>query len=148
MATTVDRTLRRWRTDPGRLSAAVLVGGAAFIAAYFLAFDTAAKDLLYQVPGMIAPIGVVAGILRYRPSDPRPWITLAVGLSLTVAGDWTWVVLERMGLEPFPSIADALYLGGLALTAVAIIWLLRDRIPGGDRAGLIDATSWPSARRC
>ena len=91
----------------------MLVGGAAFIAAYFLAFDTTAKDLLYQVPGMIAPIGVVAGIRRYRPADPRPWITLAVGLSLTVAGDWAWVALERMGLEPFPSIADALYLGGL-----------------------------------
>ena len=43
MATTVDGALRRWRTDPGRLSAAVLVGGAAFIAAYFLAFDTAPR---------------------------------------------------------------------------------------------------------
>ena len=81
----------------------------------------------------------MAGIVRYRPADPRPWVTLAFGLLLTDLGDWTWVVLARMGLEPFPSIADALYLGGLALTAVAIIWLLRDRIPGGDRAGLIDA---------
>ena len=113
MATTADRALRRWRTDPGRLSAAVLVGGAAFIAAYFLAFDTATKDLLYQVPGMIAPIGVVAGILRYRPADPKPWIALAVGLTLTVMGDWTFVILDRMGLELFPSVADALYLGGL-----------------------------------
>jgi diguanylate cyclase len=118
----------------------VLVAGAAFIAAYFLAFDTETQDLLYQVPGMIAPVAVLAGIARYRPSDPRPWLTLAFGLLLTVAGDWTWVVLERMGQEPFPSIADALYLSGLGLTAVAIIWLLRDRIPGGDRAGLIDAT--------
>ncbi len=114
MTTAVERTLRRWRTDPGRLSAAVLVGGAAFIALYFFAFDTAAQDLLYQVPGMIAPIGVVAGILRYRPADPRPWVTLAFGLLLTDLGDWTWVVLARMGLEPFPSVADALYLGGLA----------------------------------
>ena len=139
MTTTVERTLRRWRTDPGRLSAAVLVGGAAFIALYFFALDTAAQDLLYQVPGMVAPIGVVAGILRYRPADPKPWIALAVGLSLTVMGDWTWVVLDRMGLELFPSVADALYLGGLLVTAGAIIGLLHDRIPGGDRAGLIDA---------
>ena len=116
---TVDRALRRWRTDPGRLSFAVLVGGAAFIAAYFLAFDTAAKDLLYQVPGMIAPIGVVAGILRYRPADPRPWIILAAGLSLTVAGDWTWVVLARMGLRD-------LSIGGRCA-------LLRRPRPDGDR---------------
>ena len=54
-------------------------------------------------------------------------------------GDWTWVVLDRMGLELFPSVADALYLGGLLVTAGAIIGLLHDRIPGGDRAGLIDA---------
>ena len=106
----LKHVLRRWRTDPGRLSFAVLVAGAAFIAAYFLAFDTAAKDLLYQVPGMIAPIAVVAGILRYRPTDPKPWIALAVGLSLTVMGDWTFVILDRMGLELFPSVADALYL--------------------------------------
>ena len=100
-----------------------------FIAAYFLVFDTAAKDLLYQVPGMIAPIGVVVGIIRYRPADPKPWIILAVGLTLTVMGDWTWVILARMGLEPFPSVADALYLGGLVLMAIAIIGLLHDRIP-------------------
>ena len=117
----------------------MLGAGVAFIAAYFLAFDTATQSLLYQVPGMIATIAVVAGIARYRPAEPRPWLTLAFGLSLTVAGDWTWVVLERLGEEPFPSIADALYLGGLGATAIAVVTLLRNRIPGGDRAGLIDA---------
>ena len=117
----------------------MLIGGAAFVAAYLLAFDTAAQDLLYQVPGMIAPIAVVAGIFIYRPADVRPWILLAIGLAMTVAGDWTWVILERMGLELFPSVADVLYLGGLALTAFAVLGLVRGRIPGGDRAGLIDA---------
>jgi diguanylate cyclase (GGDEF)-like protein len=139
MATTIDRAQRRWRTDPGRVSAAVLVAGAGFIAAYFLVFDTWAQNLLYQVPGTIAPLAVIAGTLRYRPADPKPWVTLAAGLSLNVMGDWTWVILEARGLELFPSVADALYLGGLVLTAIAIIGLLRDRIPGGDRAGLIDA---------
>ena len=118
----------------------MLVAGAAFIAVYLLALDTAAQDLAYQVPGMVAPIAVVAGVRLYRPADPRPWIILAIGLGLSVAGDWTWVVLERQGLEVFPSVADILYLGGIALTGIAVIGLVRGRIPGGDRAGLIDAT--------
>jgi diguanylate cyclase (GGDEF)-like protein len=136
---TIARVARRWRHHSGRLSVAMLVGGAAFVATYLLVLDTAAQHLLYQVPGMIAPIAVVAGILRYRPADVRPWIVLAIGLALTVAGDWTWMILERMGLELFPSVADVLYLGGLGLTAIAIIGLVRGRIPGGDRAGVIDA---------
>ena len=70
MATTIERALRRWRRDPGRLSYAVLIAGAAFIATYFLLFDTPAQDLLYQVPGMVAPLAVVAGVVRYRPTDP------------------------------------------------------------------------------
>ena len=121
MSRTADRALRRWRTDSGRLSAAVLVGGAAFIAAYFLAFDTATKDLLYPVPGMIAPIGVVAGILR----DIGPPTEALDGLggradphrdgSWTVRGSWT-----EWGWSSLPSVADALYLGGLAITAAAI----------------------------
>jgi hypothetical protein len=98
MATTIDRAQRRWRTDPGRVSAAVLVAGAGFIAAYFLVFDTWAQNLLYQVPGTIAPLAVIAGTLRYRPADPKPWVTLAAGLSLNVMGDWTWVILEARGL--------------------------------------------------
>ena len=131
--------LTRLTRHPGRLSAAALLAGFAFIAIYFLALDTAAQDLLYQVPGMLAPIAIVSGVVLYRPAEPRPWIALAVGLSLTTMGDWTWVVLDRMGLEVFPSVADALYLGGQGLMAAAILVLLRGRIPGGDRAGLIDA---------
>ncbi len=43
------------------------------------------------------------------------------------------------GIEPFPSVADAFYLGGIAVTGAAIVWLVRGRIPDGDRAGLLDA---------
>jgi len=135
----IRRAARGWRRQSGHLTAAMLVAGVAFVAAYFLVLDTAAQDLLYQVPGMIAPIAVAAGIVLYRPADVRPWVLLVIGLAMTVAGDWTWVILDRMGLELFPSVADVLYLGGLGVTVLAIIGLVRGRIPGGDRAGLIDA---------
>ena len=76
----------------------------------------------------------------HRPPDARPWLLLAAGLALTTGGDWTWVILDRVyGLEPFPSIADAFYLGGIGLTVAAVIWMVRGRIPDGDRAGLVDA---------
>jgi diguanylate cyclase (GGDEF)-like protein len=134
----IERATRLWRHS-GSASLALLAAAAAFVAWYFLALDTDAQNLAYQVPGMVAPVAILAGTLIHRPEDRRPWIILAVGQTLTVLGDWTWVLLERMGIEPFPSVADTLYLSGTALTALAIILLVRGRIPGGDRAGLIDA---------
>ncbi len=123
-----------------RLTAVYLLGGLAYLFVYFGAGLTAeAQDLLYQLPGGLAPIAVLIGIIRYRPAHVRPWILLAIGLTLSTAGDWVWVVLASIGAEPFPSVADALYLGGLALVAAAIVDLVRGRIPGGDRAGIIDA---------
>jgi len=130
------RALRR----ANRLSTAFLVGGLAFFVVYFGVLSQDAQDVAYQVPGMAAPLAVIAGVLLYRPPDRRTWILLAVGLTFTVIGDWTWMVLDRvLGIELFPSIADAFYLIGLALVALAVLRLASGRIPGGDRAGMIDA---------
>ena len=72
----------------------------------------------------------------------------------TAARGWSWrpawrsrrrgtgpgCVLDRVyGIEPFPSVADVFYLGGMGLVALAVLWLVRGRVPGGDRAGLLDA---------
>jgi diguanylate cyclase len=121
------------------LTIGYILGGAIFVAFYFAILTTSEKDLAYQVPGMLAPLAIGIGIRRYRPVQVRPWVILAIGLALSTLGDWTWVVLAWLGQEPFPSIADALYLGGLVLVGVAILDLVRGRIPGGDRAGIIDA---------
>jgi diguanylate cyclase (GGDEF)-like protein len=40
---------------------------------------------------------------------------------------------------PFPSIADGFYLGGYPILAMGLLVLIRGRISGRDRAGLIDA---------
>jgi diguanylate cyclase len=114
--------------------------GVAMAVAYFALPSQGLQDLLYQVPGMLATFAILAGILIHRPPDRRPWLILAVGLALSSAGDWTWVILDRVyGISPFPSIADIFYLGGMGLVAVALLWLVRGRVPGGDRAGLLDA---------
>ncbi|HEX5579025.1 MAG TPA: diguanylate cyclase, partial [Candidatus Limnocylindria bacterium] len=117
-----------------------LLAGTAFCLGYFLLPSAEIQDLAYQVPGMVAVVAIFAGIHLHRPTDPRPWVTLAAGLTLTTLGDWTWVLLDRVyGIEPFPSTADVFYLGGMGMIALAVLWLAKGRIPGGDRASLLDA---------
>jgi diguanylate cyclase len=41
--------------------------------------------------------------------------------------------------NPFPSLADAFYVGGYPVLAAGLLVLIRGRISGRDRAGLIDA---------
>jgi diguanylate cyclase (GGDEF)-like protein len=76
----------------------------------------------------------------HRPPDGRPWLTLATGLALNSAGDWIRVILGRVyGLDVFPSIADVLYLPGMCLLALGLLWIVRRRVPGGDSpAGVLD----------
>ncbi len=50
------------------------------------------------------------------------------------------MLLDRVyGIEPFPSVADVFYLGGMGMIALAVLWLAKGRIPGGDRASMLDA---------
>ena len=110
------------------------------VAGYFLLPSSELQDVAYQVPEMLAAVAVLAGIAIHRPHNRWPWLLLAAGLALTAVGDWTWVVLDRVyGIQPFPSVADAFYLGGMGLIAAAVVWMVRGRIPGGDRAGVLDA---------
>jgi len=130
---------RRWRTrDHGARTA--LAVGAVLVIAYFLLPGSGMQDVAYQVPGMLAVGCILAGVAIHRPPNAAPWLLLAAGQLLTTTGDWTWVILDRLfGVEPFPSIADGFYLSGIGLTGAAIVWLVRGRIPEGDRAGLLDA---------
>ena len=117
-----------------------LLIGLAMVVGYFLLPSTDAQDIGYQLPGMLAVLAIVAGIRLHRPADARPWILLATGLALQTAGDWTWVLLERVfAVEPFPSAADVFYLSGMGLVVLAVLWLAKGRLPGGDRASLLDA---------
>jgi diguanylate cyclase len=129
-----------FRGGPAWLTLLGLLVGTVLVVGYFLLPTTELQDLAYQVPEMLAAVAVLAGVAIHRPHNRRPWLLLAAGLALVAVGDWTWVVLDRVyGIEPFPSVADAFYLGGMALTAAAVLTTVRGRIPGGDRAGVLDA---------
>jgi len=136
----IDRTVAAFRDGGNRLVVWALALGVALTVGYLLLPSQDIQDISYQFVGMLAVVAVLFGIFRHRPHDVRPWLVFAAGLALTTAGDWTWVILERVyGLEPFPSVADGFYLGGTALVVIGIAWMVHGRIPDGDRAGILDS---------
>jgi diguanylate cyclase (GGDEF)-like protein len=97
------------------------------------------QSFLYDAIGASAIVLALAGIRRHRPERMAPWLLLAFGQALFVAGDLAWNWYEIIGEDPFPSIADVLYLGGYPFMALGLFLLIRRRLAGGDRGGLVDA---------
>ncbi len=97
------------------------------------------QSFLYDAIGASAILLALAGIRRHRPDRMAPWLLMAFGQALFVAGDLVWNWFEITGVDPFPSIADVLYLGGYPFIAFGLFLLIRRRMAGGDRGGVVDA---------
>jgi diguanylate cyclase len=119
---------------------AYLAAGALFLGVHAsLATGSLAQSLLYDLIGASAVAIALVSVWRYRPDRPMPWILMAVGQALFVAGDLAWNWYEVIGENPFPSVADVLYLAGYPFIAAGLFLLIRRRIGDGDRGGLLDA---------
>ncbi|MFN8622936.1 MAG: EAL domain-containing protein [Chloroflexota bacterium] len=102
--------------------------------------DALARDLLFDAWGTLTALLVLAGVVIHRPERRSPWILMGVGLLLMAGGDWVWTVFHQlMHINPFPSAGDALFLMGELVLAVGILGILRARLQGSDRAGVLDA---------
>ena len=97
------------------------------------------QSFLYDGVGASAIVVALVGVWRNRPDRVAPWLLMAVGQALFVAGDLTWNYFEIIGEDPFPSVADVLYLGGYPFIAVGLFLLIRRCLAGGDRGGVVDA---------
>ena len=126
-------TFRRVRVSAW---AACLVGGGLAALAYFL-IEGLSGDVIYVAIAGASALAMFIGALRVERR--APWFFLAGGVFFLFIAEVIWVVLDQMGLETWPSIADVFYLLAYPLQAVAIFLLVRDRAPGRDRTGLIDA---------
>ena len=98
-----------------------------------------AQSWFYDVVGASAVVAAVVGIVRNAPDRRLPWILMAAGQALFVSGDILWNWYDMLGESPFPSLADVLYLAGYPFLAAGLFLLIRRRIGGGDRGGLLDA---------
>lgn len=99
------------------------------------------RDAVYFLVGLSSLAAIAVGIRIHRPVRQAPWYWMLAGLALWVAGDGLWSWFDHvLHIDPFPSIADALYLTGYPLAAVGIILLIRARRSGEDWGGVIDST--------
>lgn len=118
--------------------ALMLAAGVAAVAGYFL-LPGSLLSPAYQAIGAVACASVIVGVALHRPATWRWWLVIAAGVALQVTGDVTYAVLEAAGEPPFPSLADAFYLGGAAGLIIGLAGLAAPEDRGTYRPVLLDA---------
>jgi diguanylate cyclase (GGDEF)-like protein len=117
-----------------------LVVGLGVMASYVFLSGRLAQNIAYVGISLSCGVAILVGTRLYRPAGRPVWYWMAAGHLLTAVGDGTYSVFRYLlGIEPFPSPADALYIGGYGGLLVGLVLLVRRRTPGRDRAGVLDA---------
>jgi signal transduction histidine kinase len=118
------------------------LGVSAAVLVLYLGLGPLAQDIVYDAVGIVA-VGLMASrVMGWRSlPDPRPWALLGAGLACFVVADLVWdLYTYGLGIEdPFPSAADAFYLGAYPFLVAGVVVLARRQGPGRDRSNLIDA---------
>jgi diguanylate cyclase (GGDEF)-like protein len=125
----------------GRAWCIYLAGGLVAVALYFLLpLEGLSSSLAYDVIGLSSVTAILVAVRCHQPTRPLIWWCFAIGQLLFVVGDVLYAVIDQvLHQTPFPSIADGFYLVGYPVLAMGLLILIRGRISGRDRAGLIDA---------
>jgi diguanylate cyclase (GGDEF)-like protein len=119
----------------------VLLTMAAAAAYFILPTTPLSKLLLYNGIGLSAVIATVVGIRRKHAESRRAWMWIVAGLVSFLAGDLCYYILDAVSeTAPFPSPADALYLGMYPLVIFGLLRLIRQIAPGRDWPSLLDAS--------
>lgn len=97
-------------------------------------------DALYLGTLACSTLAMAAGTFTWSAprSVTRAWRLMAVGMLLYLLGEATWIWYARRDLEPFPSVADAFFLAGVASMITAAFLLARTRRDRSDVTVLLD----------
>ena len=118
-----------------------LGAGVVVLTGYVFLPGRLAQNLAYTGLSLSCGVMILVGVRLHRPSGRAAWYWFAAGHLLTAAGDATYSVYRYLlRIEPFPSPADAVYVSGYACLLAGLVALVRRRMPGRDRAGVLDAT--------
>ncbi|WP_239124587.1 putative bifunctional diguanylate cyclase/phosphodiesterase [Actinoplanes utahensis] len=101
--------------------------------------DSLQAKIYVNAVGLSSVAAMLVGVRRNRPEHRGAWLLFAAGVLTFVSGDITYDVTESLlGEYPYPSWADALYLG-----AYPLLWASLARLGRGhgdrERGGLVDA---------
>lgn len=98
------------------------------------------RDSVIVAAGVCAVVAILVGVRRHRPVRRGPWYLMAAGVALWAGGDAAWAFLVHVaGVEPFPSVADVLYLLAYPLLAAALLMLGRRRGAPWNASAMLDA---------
>ena len=140
----LSRTERAWPALTGRLRTSpatwAIAVGALAIAFYFV-LPSHAQSVFYVVIGFASVVTIYIGARRNLPAGERlAWNLFALGLLCQVAGDAILAVYElQLDRDPFPSVADAFYLGGYPLLAWGIYLVLKRLGGQTSRSAILDS---------
>lgn len=102
--------------------------------------STSMRAVIFVVIAASAPVAVLVGVRINQPETPLIWRLIGVGLLLNAVGEALWYFYEFvLDTEPFPSLADAFYLGAYPPLAAGLICLMKTHSTANNRAALIDA---------
>lgn len=117
----------------------LLLGGLAVLVYYFV-HSGLGQALIYDGLNLTSVLAILMGLRLQRPRWRVPWVLIAAGSVMSLAGNITWDIFELvLHQAPFPSVADVFYLAQYPLLAAGLLLLVRSRTGGGDRAALLDS---------
>jgi diguanylate cyclase (GGDEF)-like protein/PAS domain S-box-containing protein len=125
-------------------------------AAMVVYFASGHNSSLFNLIGLSSPILILIAIRMHQPERRAPWILIAIGQFLFIAGDivsYNYVLFHDAlpglfpldfafnpaGDVPFPGPADLLYLSVYPCLIAGVLLLIQARSPGRDRASLLDS---------
>jgi len=138
----MDDQVARFRGfgTPGRNAWVALGVGALLWAVFAVTMESSAGPVVYLVAGAYGTLLTAIGAWRMPPARRRIWWAIAAGQALFFLGDVIWSVLYYfLSIEPYPSAADIAYLLSYPVMALGLMWLIRGRRSGRDRAAFLDA---------
>jgi diguanylate cyclase (GGDEF)-like protein/PAS domain S-box-containing protein len=104
-----------------------------------LPYSTTGELVLYDGPVVVAALAAFIGWKQRQGTNRLAAGAVATGLSLFLIAEMVWVTYKLEGRDPFPSVADAIFLAGYVALAVGAWALSAEHRKERDASAWIDA---------